>query len=110
MTTEQIRYNDYEGSNQDQIINGCRLICTCSACPEQYDVFDNKTGEQLGYLRLRHGYFRADYLECGGETVYEAEPAGDGIFEEDERLPHLTEAVNALLKQRRQYDKTHNHT
>jgi hypothetical protein len=93
-----IKYGDFEGNDQDIIIDGCRLICTCGACPEQYDVFNNKTGEQLGYLRLRHGNFRADYLDCGGETVYEARPTGDGMFDEDERLQYLTKAVNALLK------------
>jgi len=74
----------------------CDLKQTCSACPEQYDVF--KDGSQVGYLRLRHGEFRADYGICGGETVYEAEPAGDGVFEDDERGFYLAEAVKALLK------------
>ena len=42
----------------EQTINGYRLILTCGACPEQYDVFDGD--RQVGYLRLRHGHFRAD--------------------------------------------------
>lgn len=71
------------------------LVQTCGACPEQYDVFLD--GETIGYLRLRHGYFRADYPCCGGETVYEAYPMGDGIFEEDEREHYLNEAKIALL-------------
>lgn len=37
---------------------------TCYAYPEQYDVFLD--GKQVGYLRLRHGYFRCDYPNCGG--------------------------------------------
>ena len=45
------------------------LKMTCGACPEQYDVFDSE-GKQVGYLRLRHGGFRADYPNCGGDTVY----------------------------------------
>lgn len=73
----------------------CDLILTCSACPEQYDVMHD--GRQLGYLRLRHGEFYADYPDCGGETVYEAEPEGDGAFEDHERERYLTEAVLALL-------------
>lgn len=73
----------------------CDLILTCSACPEQYDVM--RDGVQIGYLRLRHGEFRADYPECGGETVYEAEPEGDGCFEAHERERYLTAAVRALL-------------
>lgn len=75
-------------------ILGYDLVLTCGACPEQYDVF--KDGEQVGYLRLRHGYFRADYPDCGGETVYTATPEGDGIFEEDERDFYLTAAIQAI--------------
>jgi hypothetical protein len=76
------------------MIDGCRVVLTCSACPEQYDVYQNDV--QIGYLRLRHGYFRADYPDCGSRTVYEAEPAGDGMFEEHERERYLAEAVAAL--------------
>lgn len=76
-------------------IQGCKLDLTCTACPEQYDVFKN--GAQIGYLRLRHGEFRADFPDCGEKTVYEAEPKGDGVFEDDERDFFLNEAVSALL-------------
>ncbi|NBT75145.1 hypothetical protein EBZ80_18315 [bacterium] len=68
---------------------------TSRACPEQYDVFDAH-GEMAGYLRLRHGYFRADYPDCGGETVYTSNTKGDGLFDDDERMPELTKAVAAL--------------
>jgi hypothetical protein len=79
------------------------LVQTCSACPEQYDAFEN--GRQVGYLRLRHGYF---YVECPGinrgvvksETVYEAEigPRGMdvGCFNEEERQEHLPKAIEAI--------------
>ena len=66
------------------------------ACPEQYDVV---LGEQVvGYLRLRHGRFRADCFPPDGakETVYTAAPEGDGCFESDEREKFLTAAVNAI--------------
>lgn len=79
----------------NQEILGYQLTCTCCACPEQYDVFD-KDGKQVGYLRLRNGYFRADFPDCGGETVYEADTLGDGVFDDEERLPELTKAVAAL--------------
>jgi hypothetical protein len=77
-------------------INGFELVMTCGACPEQYDVF--KDGTQVGYLRLRHGYFRADIPDCGGKCVYGAETKGDGIFEDNERMLHLTNAVDAIAK------------
>ena len=73
-----------------------RLVQTCGACPEQYDVFDEETDEQVGYLRLRHGGFRVEYPDCGGETVYTASPNGDGCFTEDERDFYLSRALEAL--------------
>jgi len=75
--------------------NDIRLIQTCGACPEQYDAFLGE--KQVGYLRLRHGYFRVDYLECGGETIYEAYPEGDGIFDYDERDEYLLAAKEAIV-------------
>jgi hypothetical protein len=74
------------------------LVRTCFACPEQYEVYD-KNNNKVGYLRLRHGEFRADYPECGGKTVYESYPQGDGIFEEYERMFELKKAIEAIHAQ-----------
>lgn len=72
------------------------LYKTCSACPEQYDVYLN--GQCVAYLRLRHGRFRADVPF--GHTVYEStDMEGDGSFETDERDKFLTEACEAILKE-----------
>jgi hypothetical protein len=76
-------------------VSDIRLEKTCGACPEQYDAYLG--AERVGYLRLRHGHFRVDCPECGGETVYEAEPNGDGIFEHDEREEYLALATAAIL-------------
>jgi hypothetical protein len=73
-----------------------RLVLTCGACPEQYDAFDGD--KKVGYLRLRHGYFRVDCPNCGGTTVYEATPKGDGMFEPEERDYYLRFAVDAIEK------------
>lgn len=70
------------------------LVQTCGACPEQYDAYHNDT--YVGYLRLRHGYFSVDVPNCRGETVYEAYPNGDGIFETDEMYDHLQAAKEAI--------------
>ncbi len=70
-----------------------RIEKTCGACPEQYDVYiDDK---KLGYLRLRHGVFRVEYM---GEVIYVAHPNGDGMFEDDEREKYLKKAKKKLLK------------
>lgn len=70
-----------------------RLEQTCGACPEQYDVFLGD--ENVGYLRLRHGYFVA---ECKGESVYESTTEGDGLFDCDERDYHLNTAKEAIMQ------------
>lgn len=72
-----------------------RLEQTCGACPEQYDAFHSVTGEKIGYLRLRHGYFRAEYK---GDIVYETYPRGDGCFESDERDQYLHRACESIRK------------
>jgi hypothetical protein len=85
---------DYLKMGEAIVIDGVRLVCTCSNSPEQYDAF---LGEKLiGYLRLRHGNFTVSYPDVGGDLVYEATPQGDGCFEDDERYYFLTEAVKAL--------------
>lgn len=73
------------------------LIKTCDESPEQYiAVFQ---GQQIGYLRLRHGEFRVDYPDCGDETIfYTQEPQGDGCFEDDEREHFLMKAKEAIVK------------
>lgn len=79
------------------IIEGCTLESTCRACPEQYDVFFGDF--QIGYLRLRHGFFRADYPDVGGDTVYSSHTRGDGCFEDNvERTHHLVPAIKALIE------------
>ncbi len=71
------------------------LVETCYVCPEQYDALYN--GNIIGYLRLRHGYFRVDYPNCGGDTIYEVNTVGDGRFDnEDERAFHLNKAKEVL--------------
>ena len=72
-----------------------RLVETCYACPEQYDAFIGE--KQVGYLRLRHGYFRVDFPDCNGEVIYTAYPEGDGIFDEDEREFFLDRAKEAII-------------
>ena len=67
---------------------------TCEACPEQYEAFID--GERVAYLRLRHGNFAVEYLECGGETIYEAPPQGQGRFRDEERDHYLRSALDAI--------------
>lgn len=75
-------------------IGGLDFVLTCSACPEQMDVY--RLGQQVGYLRLRHGHFTVEYKDCGEELLLEGHPHGDGDFDDDERLEWLTKAANAI--------------
>lgn len=70
---------------------------TCIAAPEQYDVLLD--GRALGYLRLRHGLFRAHYPDPEGPEVYSASGVGDGVFDSEEiRVRELRSAIVELLK------------
>ncbi len=73
-----------------------KLILTCGACPEQYDVYEGD--RMVGYIRLRHGHMTVDCPDCGGDLVYTANPKGDGMFEDDERDIYLREAVEAIAR------------
>lgn len=70
------------------------MFKTCDACPEQYDALYD--GKNVGYLRLRHGNFYVQCPDVGGETVYDAKPQGNGMFEDDEREYYLVSAQQAI--------------
>ncbi|MEX0597966.1 MAG: hypothetical protein WD512_15865, partial [Candidatus Paceibacterota bacterium] len=59
------------------------LVQTSGACPEQYDAFIGEI--QVGYLRLRHGYFTVNFLDHDGERIFSSYTIGDGIFDISER-------------------------
>jgi len=80
----------------DQTIDGLDLVCTCASHPEQYEVYDSEN--KVAYFRLRHGCFRVDVPDCGGETIYEVSTKGDGLFYADERQKHLAEAVKLVRR------------
>lgn len=76
-------------------IDDIQLVPLCGACPEDYDAKLN--GEQVGYLRLRHGSFTVEYPDVGGKLLYHQYPDGDGIFTLDERDFYLDEAKRAIV-------------
>jgi hypothetical protein len=81
-------------------LNGYELKMTCSACPEQYDVF--KDGKEVGYIRLRFGNFTCSaVLENGGWSEEEYHEKLDdewsGCFDDDmERSRYLEKAIEWL--------------
>ena len=74
------------------------LVQTCPRMPEQYDVFHR--GKQVGYLRLRHGWFAAwrSVEDNDDDTLYEVETIGYSEFTNEERMIHLTKAIKAIRK------------
>ena len=75
-----------------------KLLQTCGACPEQYDAYID--GESIGYLRLRHGYFYAEYCDTQQKSivVFNGNPLGDGSFDEEERDKWLRLACAEIVK------------
>jgi hypothetical protein len=71
-----------------------RFVRTCWACPEQYNAYLGD--RQVGYLRLRHGFFVVECPVNGGMEVYSAHPSGDGIFDPSERDRYLRNAANSI--------------
>jgi hypothetical protein len=82
----------------DMTIMGYKLVRTCYACPEQYDVF-NKKNSLVGYLRLRPGVFTVQYPDVYAPVIFEAYPVGDGLFEHYERDHFLTKAVLSIKRE-----------
>lgn len=74
--------------------NGFDLAPTSSACPEQYDVL--RGSEPVAYLRLRHGFFTVECPYSMDEVVFSGQPAGDGAFDDIERIPYMVKALRAI--------------
>ena len=87
----------FDDGLEDYTRDGITLKLGCGACPEQYDAF-TADGQLVGYLRLRHGYFRVECPDVGGERVLEGNPEGDGAFMNEERKEWLDKSIDAILK------------
>ena len=74
------------------------FLKTCEACPEQYDIY-TKSGQQVGYVRLRWGELRVDYPKCGCDTIYSykfEDNMKGGFDSQEERDKFLLDIVKAL--------------
>lgn len=73
---------------------------TCGACPEQYDVY--LEGKQVGYVRLRGGFLRCAYPDCGQETIYEYGFTDNwmGCFDSNEQRDFHIDLIAQLLYNR----------
>ena len=99
MTTKNAKSSPFNASTYIKFYGGLYFWPTCDQCPEQYDVFTPE-GEQVGYVRLRHGELTAEHPDYGGEEVYTTEDdVGDGCFDTEElRTKHLTAIGQVLVR------------
>lgn len=51
------------------VINDLEFAIGCRACPEQYDVFNEK-GRLVAYVRLRGGKLKCYVPDVGGKLIY----------------------------------------
>lgn len=85
---------------------------TCSACPEQYDVFYD--GRQAGYLRFRFGRFTAYYFPKDSnewDLVYQKKDWSplQGCFENNkDRMFYIEIALGLIDIARRNDEKSKN--
>ena len=83
------------------LIDGLVFVRTCYACPEQYDVVLQETGEQVGYVRLRWGNLTCEYPDVGGTVIYSANIGDEfnGMFESGlQRSACLHDIAKSILK------------
>ncbi len=84
-------------------ILGLTLKGDCTS-PEEYTAY--RGDQRVGYLRLRHGCFSAEYQHGKGRNcrfivVYTSCTRGSGVFFEEEREMELTKAVIEIIKAER---------
>lgn len=102
---EEEQSYDYDYDNNTVIrykTANFEFVCTCCACPEQYDVF--LEGKQVGYVRLRWAALSCYHPDYGGQDVYrynwydtEGLDGYKGCFDSsDERKYHLELIAQAL--------------
>lgn len=88
------------------IVEDLEFVCTCWACPEQYDVY-NLNDKQVAYVRLRWGTLRVDVPDYMGKEIYCVE-YGDGFtgcFDHKDRQDRLKIIANKIKEY---YETTNN--
>ena len=92
---EMLNINRYPTTKIGELV----FVETCRSFPEQYEVFDSNSN-QVGYVKLRFGYLRVDYPDCGGEVIYDHEfsDSWKGSFTEEEREHYLKEIAEIISK------------
>lgn len=103
----KLEYN--EKGNFDVFVDGNNLMeleLTCSACPEQYDLYSLLDKQIKGYFRVRWSTFTCEFPDVGGELVYESDIDEDGwsgsFNSHEQRIEELTKAIKEIIKKLRE--------
>jgi hypothetical protein len=75
---------------------GLTMECTCTAVPEQYELF--KEGSPAGHIRVRWSRFTVDYPEAAEERLYDGVVDGFGAFSDREREECLSMAISLITQ------------
>lgn len=93
----------FELNEPDYVIQDLDFIGTCGSFPEQYDVVwtDNGVKYQVGYVRLRGGYFAVYFPSVGFSRAplfsKQFEVGHRGSFDDEEtRLNYLGVAAKVI--------------
>ena len=95
----------FELNEPDYVIQDLEFIGTCGSFPEQYDVVwtDNRVRYQVGYVRLRGGYFAVYFNDVTSEVIpapifsHVFEVGNRGAFDDEEtRLAYLGVAAKVI--------------
>lgn len=87
--------------------NGYDFVCTCYACPEQYDVYkgDYTNGNKVAYVRKRWGHLAVhpvinDNIDWNTYLYEETEAdAYNGVIDDrDKTFENIVNAINKLSK------------
>ena len=86
-----------------------KVVSLNTVCPEQYEFYNSKTEEKIGYLRVRFGVLRCDYYDGDGRRkviLTLTFPFDDyrGYLNETERRYYLPKVRKLLVKE---YNKEH---
>lgn len=82
---------------------GYDFVCTCHACPEQYDVYegDYKDGKYVAYVRKRWGHLAVHPVENGeinwDKVIYqetENDPWNGTIDDKDYTFNKIVDAIH----------------
>ena len=95
-------------AKDEYTIDGVKFTRTCMACPEQYDV-TNARGQEIGYVRLRHGVLNAEYTHGDKEEFVYARRYEDarGRFESDDERKVVLQRIANILKLRQKQEQSH---